>query len=433
MIARANTSASISVGVVGTGYFGSGLLRRLALLNGFRPAIAANRTLERALCAFERAGVSPGEVEVTRDVRTAQAALDAGRYVATDDLQLPAALDGIDVVAEATGDVLVGAQIALDAIRAGKHVVAANPEAQATVGPILKVMADRHGVVYTDVDGDEPGLLKDLLDYCGGMGLEVLAAGNCKGVLKRYATPATQAEYAATYGLKPWIATAAADGTKLNFELTVVANASGLVPAIAGMHGPHTDPEHLVLEYERLGLLDGGHYVDYAHGLGSGVFAIVRSDDPEVQSDFRYLKMGDGPFYLFLRPLVLIHYQAPRSVARAVQLGEPTVAPMAGAPVADTVAFAKRDLSAGQAIDGIGGFDTYGMIVRRDDAVRNELLPIGIAQYATVRRAIRQDEPITYSDVEIEPSNLALDLRRQQDALFANSSTDVAVRIESRS
>jgi len=112
------------------------------------------------------------------------------------------------------------------------------------------------------------------------------------------------------------------------------------------MHGLETDMEHLIQNCERLGLLDGGHYVDYVLGT-RGVFTIVRSDDLQVHSDFRYLKMGDGPYYVIHRPHVLIYYEAPRSIARAVREREATVTPM-GAPVAETVAFGKRDLPAGQ-------------------------------------------------------------------------------------
>src|SRR5204862_3456846 len=139
----------------------------------------------------------------------------------------------------------------------------------------------------------------------------------------------------------------------------------------------------------------GGPYVDYAHGLGSGVFAVVVSHDPEVRGDFRYLKMGEGPYYLFHRPQVLIHYQAPRSILRAARRHTPTVAPR-GAPVAETIAFAKRDLEAGRPLDGIGGFDTYGLIVRAEEAAAEQLLPVGLANYARLCRPIRKDEPIGY-------------------------------------
>lgn len=401
---------------MGTGYFGSGLLRRLAVVDGFAPRVAANRTLERALAALRSAGIDLHDVVVTDDVGVAESAIQAGRYVATTDLQLPSELTSIDVIAEATGDLLTGASVALRALEAGKHVVAANSDVQATVGPMLKVFADKAGVVYSDIEGDEPGLLKRLVDYCDDMGLEVVVAVNGKGVLKRYATPETQAAYAAEYGIQPWLATAAADGTKLNFEMTVVANATGFVPATPGMHGPVTDLQHLVRDYQKLNLLDGGHYVDFMLG-GRGVFVIVHSDDPGIQSDFSYLKLGDGPFYVLQRAEVLVHYAALLSIRRAV-LGRPTVTPL-GAPVAETVAFAKRDLKAGQRLDGVGGFDTYGLIVGAHQVVRDRLLPVGLAQYVRTRRHIRKDEPIAYSDVVVEEENLALELRHEQDKLFA--------------
>jgi predicted homoserine dehydrogenase-like protein len=411
-----DNSRPISVGIVGTGYFGSGLLRRLALLDGFAPRVAANRTLERALAAFQRSGIDQHDVVITDDEQVAESAVQAGRYVATTDLLLPSALSGIDVIAEATGDLLVGARVALTALNAGKHVVAANSDVQATIGPMLKVIADRAGVVYTDIDGDEPGLLKGLVDNCGDMGLEVVVAANGKGVLKRHATPQTQAAYAAEYGIQPWLATAAADGTKLNFEMTVVANAIGFVPGKRGMYGPVVDVRRTMEEYHELGLLDGGHYVDYVLGA-RGVFVIVRSDDPVTQSDFNYLKLGDGPFYLLHRPEVLVHYAAPFSIRRAMK-GQATVTPL-GAPVAETVAVAKRDLEPGQRLDGVGGFDTYGQIVRADEANRDQLLPIGLAQYTRTRRRLRKDEPIPYCDVVVEDNNLAIELRRKQDEMFA--------------
>jgi predicted homoserine dehydrogenase-like protein len=181
------------------------------------------------------------------------------------------------------------------------------------------------------------------------------------------------------------------------------------------MHGPATDLEHVVSEYELLSLLDGGHYVDYVLG-GRGVFVIVHSEDPLVRSDFSYLKLGDGPFYVLHRPEVLVHYAAPRSIRRAAE-GQATVAPR-GAPIAETIAFAKRDLVAGQRLDGVGGFDTYGLIVPATDATRNSLLPVGLAQYARTCHPIFKDQPIRYADIQLEEDNLAIAMRREQDLLF---------------
>ena len=415
---RCALSYPIRVAVVGTGFFGSGLVRRLAAIRGLVPAVAANRTLERAVAALESSGASRSAVCVTDDPGVADSAVRAGRPVATSCLHLAAQLPSVDVIMEATGDVLVGAQVAREAIRCRKHVVSANPETQATVGPILKVLADEQAVVYSDVDGDEPGILKTLLDYCTGLGLRPVVGGNCKGVLKRYATPETQAAFAEAHGLKPWIATAAADGTKLNFEMAVVANATGMRPAVWGMTGPRTSLETLVDDFAHLGLLERGPIVEYTLGIPNGVFVVFHSDSPLEQAEFRYLKMGEGPFYVLHRPHVLVHYEAPLSAAEATLYHAPTITPR-GAPTAEVVAFAKRDLPSGKRLDGIGGFDCYGLIVPAEDARRARLLPVGLASFARLTRKVGANDPIAADDVVFEDDNEVLALRRAQDAHFA--------------
>jgi predicted homoserine dehydrogenase-like protein len=415
---RERLGQPVRVAVVGTGFFGGGLVRRIARIPGLVTVVAANRTLERAIGALQSAGVERSAIRVCDDPAAAQQALDAGCSVATSVLDLPTRMSGVDVVMEATGDVLVGTRIALAAIEGGKHIVAANPETQATVGPYLQVLAEAAGVVYSDVDGDEPGILKGLYDYCAGLGFRPVLAGNCKGVLKRYATPETQAAFAAAHDLQPWIATAAADGTKLNFELATVANATGLRPAVRGMTGVQTTLDTLVEDFGRAGLLDGEPTVDYSFGIPNGVFVVVREDDAVVQREMRYLKMGDGPFYLFHHPRVMVHYESPLSAAWAALHGAATIAPC-GAPVAEVAAYAKRDLTAGRRLDGIGGFDCYGLIVRKADVRREGLLPIGLASFATLTRALAKDEPIPIDAVTFEEPNLVLDLYRRQEAHFA--------------
>jgi predicted homoserine dehydrogenase-like protein len=414
---RERALGPIRIAVVGTGFFGAGLLKRITKIQGMVPTVAANRTLESAIRALRAAGVERAAIEVCDEVHTAQAALDRGQCVATSSLQLPAYLSGVDVVMETTGDVLVGAEVALEAIRHRKHVVAANPETQATVGPILKSIADQAGVIYSDVDGDQPGILKNLYDYCVGLGFAPLVAGNCKGVLKRYATPESQAPFALAHGLKPWIASAAADGTKLNIEMALVANATGMVPVEPGMVGPQTTLETLVEDLERFGLFAHGRIVEYTLGIPNGVFVVVQSDDPDIRGDFRYLKMGDGPYYVFYRPHVLVHYEAPLSAAEAVLYGTATITP-SGCPVAEVASFAKQDLTAGQRLDGIGGFHCYGLITRWERAHHQGLLPIGLAAYGRLIRDIAKDEAIPYDAVLLEEKNLAIDLRQQQDQLF---------------
>ena len=411
---RQRAAQPIRVAVVGTGFFGAGLVRRLAAMPGLTPAVAANRTRARAEAALLAAGIAPALSCRTDDPATAEAALERGQHVATADLHLATALTGIEVVMEATGDMLVGATLALETIRAGKHFVAANVETQATVGPILKILADEAGVVYSDVAGDEPGMLKALHARCVGLGFTPLVAGNGKGVLKRYATPTTQAAFARANNLQPWLATAAADGTKLACEMATAANATGMPPAVRGMVGPATTVQNLIADFERHGLLAHGPIVDYALGDLRGVFVIVHSDEPQFRQEFRYLKMGEGPYYLFHDPHVLIYYEAPLSAARAVLDGTATVAP-SGVPVAEVATFAKRALRAGERLDGIGGEHAYGLIVRADEARAEGLLPIGLAGYARLTRDIAQDQPVPRDAIAFEEENLVLDLRRQQE------------------
>jgi predicted homoserine dehydrogenase-like protein len=418
---RSQQEGPIRVAVIGTGFLGTGLVRRIGAIEGMVPVLAANRTLTRAVEALVAAGIDPSAIDVCHAASTAETALTRGRRVATSSLTLAAHLPSVDVIMEATGDTLVGATVALEAIRAGKSIVAANPETQATVGAVLGVQADAAGVVYSDILGDEPGNLNALYQHCTGIGLEPVVAGNFKGVLNRYATPSTQAAYANAHNLKPWIAAAAADGTKLNLEMATVANANGLSPATRGMVGPAiTDIDDLISVFERVGLLQGSPIVDYALGPFSGVFVITRSDDPVLQREFHYLKMGDGPWYLFHRPKLLIHYEAPLSAAEAVLHGTATVAPR-GAPVAEVVAIAKRDLDAGRQLDGIGGFDCYGLITMTEDSQREGLLPIGLAAFASLEREVPRDEPIRIPDVSFPTDNLLLELRRQQDTLFGRT------------
>src|SRR5215207_3133821 len=129
---RERRGERVRVAVVGTGFFGGGLVRRIARIPGLVTAVAANRTLERAVAALAAAGVDRAAIRVCDDPQSAQAAIDAGCSVATSVLDLPSHVPGVDVVMEATGDVLVGTSIALAAIQCGNHIVAATPETQAT-------------------------------------------------------------------------------------------------------------------------------------------------------------------------------------------------------------------------------------------------------------------------------------------------------------
>lgn len=404
----------VEVGVVGAGFLGGGLVHHLAKIRGMRPAVVANRTPERALAALARAGVDPSRIERTEDPERASRAVEAGRWVVTASPALPALVPRVDVVVEATGTLRVGAEVALEAIRNRKHIVAANPEVMCTVGALLEDRAERAGVVYTDIDGDQPGIILNLYNWAAGLGLEPVVAGNCKGVLKRYATPKTQEEFARKAGISPWIATAAADGTKLALEMAIVANATGMRPVRTGMVGLETKLETLLEDFSKAGLLSAGPIVEYTLGIPSGVFVVARSEDPHVRGEFRYLKMGDGPDYLFYRPYVLCQFETPLTIAEAVLYETPTIAPR-GMPTADVATWAKRDLRSGERLGPIGGENHYGLVVGRETLRREGGLPVGLAEFAVLRRDVRKDAPVRLDDVELDEGELVVRLRREED------------------
>jgi predicted homoserine dehydrogenase-like protein len=238
-------------------------------------------------------------------------------------------------------------------------------------------------------------------------------------MLDPYRTPATQKEFAEKFGQNPAIVSSFADGTKLSMEAAILANATGFRVGRRGMYGPKC--AHVKEMASRLPLeqvLDGG-LVDYALGAepGTGAFVLVYEASPAKQSTLAYLKMGDGPLYTFYTPYHLPHLQIISTIARAALAGDATTAPIGG-PVCEVIAVAKRDLGAGETLDGVGGFAAYGVIENAPVVAREGLLPMGLSSGCTVRRAIRKDDPIARADVELPPGRLCDTLRAEQDRLF---------------
>lgn len=418
LAARERERQPVRVGVIGAGFFGGGVIRQLVRTPGVTPAVIANRTPDRAVDVLRRCGVPPADIRVCDSDHAARLALDAGRYVVTGDLSLPPRMDEIEVISETTGNMIVGATAALDAFAAGKQVVSANPEVQCTVGAILRQKADRAGVVYSDMDGDQPGIVQKLYEYVSGIGLTPVVAGNCKGVLKRYATPETQAAFCRANNIKPWIATAAADGTKLSIEMCTVANANDMVPAVRGMMGVSTSLETLLADFEKAGLLDRGPIVEFTLGIPVGVFIVAHSADPWIAEEMQYFKMGAGPYYLFFSPHVLCQFDSVPSIAEAALYGSAVITPLAQGQRTEVATFAKEDLVAGERLDGIGGRHCYGLLVSREEFLEHGLLPIGLAEFVRLQRDVARDEPILASDVEFVESNTLTELREEQDQRY---------------
>src|ERR1700736_5659318 len=376
----------IRVGMVGAGATGRAIALQLGTpVPGMRLVAIANRTPEHAERSFREGGFK--EWRRVKSASEAEAAINRGLPVLTDDPSVLTSCNVIDILIEVTGTVEAAAPVVLDAFDHGKHVVLLNAELDSLVGPILKAKADAAGVVVTHTDGDEPGVAMTLLRYLRTLGLRPVAAGNIKGMVDHYRTPETQVGFAKKYDQDVRKVTSFADSTKLSMETTVVANATGFHVGRRGMYGPSCS---YVRELAKLlpaeQMLETG-LVDYSLGGMplAGAWVIVHEDSPLKRAQLAYYRLGDGPFFVFYTPFHLPHVQIPSTIGRAVIHRDATVAPLAG-PVCDVLTIAKRDLKAGERLDGVGGFCTYGLIDNRAAARAVEALPIGLSEGCVLRQ-----------------------------------------------
>ncbi len=415
---RRSAGNPIRVGLVGAGYAGRGFAARVIRRNpGLELVAVANRTIGEAERAYRDAGIdAPGHVASGADL---DVAIRNRRPVVTDDPTVLTDAAGIEAIVEATGEVEFGAQVAVRAIDAGKHLILINAELDSTLGPLLKTRADAAGVVLTDMAGDQPAVIMDLVDEVRLLGFRPILAGNIKSLLDHRRTPETQKAFAEAHGQRPKMITSFADGTKIAAEMAVVANATGFGVAVRGMLGPRAARVEQAPELFDLDALLERPIVDYLIGAepSFGVFVLGYDDDPLTRGYMKFYKMGDGPVYTFYRPFHLGPLETVQSVARAVLLHDAAVAPL-GAPVTEVVAQAKRALRIGESLDGIGGFTVYGMLENSATARRERLLPMGLTDGATLIRAVEIDAALTFDDVILAPDRLAERLWNEQAHRF---------------
>ncbi len=423
---RAAAGNPIKVAMVGAGYMARGIaLQIITAMPGMRLVAMSNRTLSQAARAYTEAGVAaPASVSTLAELNQA---IREQRPVVTDDPMLLCQAGEVEAIVETTGDVEFGTRVAFEAIRNGKHIILMNAEVDASVGPMLKVYADRAGVVYTYTDGDEPGVAMNLFRFVQSMGYRPVMLGQIKGFLNRYRNPDTQREFAAKHEQKPAMVASFADGSKLALEATIMGNGTGFVPALRGMHGHACMHVKDLLTKFKPEDFAGGGIVDFALGgePHTGAFVMTYDDHPIRQKYMSYFKFGDGPLYMFYTPYHLAHMQLPHSVARAVLFDDPTLTPI-GAPVCDTVSIAKRDLKAGERLDGMGGFTCYGLADSYVNCRREDALPIALSQDCVLLRDIAKDQPVSYRDVRLPEGRLCDQLRAEQTAYFANASLRAA-------
>lgn len=413
---RAEENNPIRVGILGAGFMCQGLANQIAhSVPGMRLAAISNRRPERALnvlayAGFENSKLSDRQTELDETIRS-------GKPAATEDAMLLARSPEIDVLVDTTGSVEFGAHLVLEAFKHGKDVVLMNAEIDATIGPILRVHAHRYGRILSACDGDEPGVQMNLVRWVQGLGLTPRLIGNIKGLQDPYRTPTTQKAWAERWGQNAAMVTSFADGSKISFEQSIVANATGFKVLQRGMsRGREYRDDVMAIGklYDIDQLRELGGAIDYVVGTPlTKVFVLAEHPDPKQQHYLNLYKMGEGPLYSFFTPYHLVHFETPLSIARVV-LFRDELAPPLGGPVVEVCAVAKRDLKAGETLDDYGMYMTYGEAVNVDEMSAGRYLPEGLVAGCRLVRDIAKDEVLTYDDIVLPPGRLADTLRAEQ-------------------
>lgn len=423
---RAAAGRPVRTGLIGAGKFGSMFLSQAAHTDGLQVAAIADLDLDRATAACRGVGWDEERIAATR-------------FLASGD-EL-AALDGIDVVIEATGNPLAGARHALAAIAARKHVVMVNVEADVLCGPALAKRAREAGIVYSMAYGDQPALVAEMVDWARAAGFAVQAAGKGTkylpayhhvtpvGVWAHYGLTAAEASIA---GMNSQMFNSFLDGTKSAIEMAAIANACGLDVAGDGLRFPPCGVDDLaqVLRPEAEGgKVPGKGMVEVVSSLERdgqpvfrdlrwGVFVIIEA--PNAYSAACFAQYGlktdeSGRYAAMYKPFHLIGMELGISVLSAALRGEPTG--QSREFRADAVAVAKRDLAPGDRLDGEGGFTVWGKCMPAKESVAMRALPIGLAHGVRLVRSVPRDRVLTYDDVEALPDSEALTLRRETEAM----------------
>lgn len=400
----------INVGLIGCGAMGLGIAYQVGRTPGMRLSFVADFNEAAAQKAAEVYG------KPTKVVTDGMAALK--------DEKIPC-----DVFVEATNSIIAAYDYCAVAIARKAHCVLMNAEVDAILGYLLRDAAAKQGVIVTSDAGDQHGVLARMMEEIEMWGFDIVQAGNMKGFLDRHQNLEGIAPIAKQLRLSTVQCLAYTDGSKLNIEMSVIANEYGLTPFVPGMQGPRAEKVQDVVKKK---LFDFDAYgkqgrVDYILGAkehGGGVYVVGRCDDPFQQDYLNYYKVtNEHPYYVFLRPYHLCHLETPRAIALAALYGK-AVCTMKAGRVTDTFAYAKKDLTPGTLVQhAIGGDEVYGMIdeAKKADAanhVPQGVLDIeGIKDRPVIKRAVKKDTPLTWDDVEI-PANRMTELWEKQKPLI---------------
>jgi predicted homoserine dehydrogenase-like protein len=435
---RAAESRPIRVLLIGAGKFGSMFLAQVRRTRGIHLAAICDLSPARARQSLARVGW-PAERYAARSLPEA---LRSGTTFIHDDASALIAADGVEIVIDATGNPPAGIRHALASCKHGKHIVMVNVEADALAGPLLAHKAKQAGIVYSLAYGDQPALICEMVDWARAAGFEVVAAGKGTKYLPGYheSTPDTVWGH---YGFSPQTVAQGdfnaqmfnsfLDGTKSAIEMAAVSNATGLTPAPDGLRFPacSTDDLARVLRPDAAG--GALHHAGQVEVISSmhhdarpverdlrwGVFVSFAAGADYVRNCFKEYGLvtdASGEYTAMYKPYHLIGLELGISVASVGLRTEATGA--ATGFRADAVATAKRDLAAGETLDGEGGYTVYGRLMPAANSLAIGGLPIGLAHGCKLIRAVPKHRSVTWSDVSM-PESEALSVRREMERMFA--------------
>ena len=416
----AKSNKPVTIGLAGAGQMGTDIVVQLSLMPGVRLGAISEIQTDAAIAAIMMAGHNKtGFTEAGSSVAI-DSAIEQGRIAITSDYKALCGAGQVDVIIDATGNPNIGTMIALEAMKNGKHVVMLNVEADITIGRYLREEAAKAGVVYSGAAGDEPAATIEIVGFAQACGFEIVAAGKGKNnPLKFDATPDKYEEEARRRNMNARMLVEFVDGSKTMIEMVAVANATGLVPDVPGMHGPAATREELasvLCTKADGGILSKSGIVDYSIGKGvaPGVFCIVKPKHPRVLERMTDLKVGPGPCYTIFRPYHLTSLEVPLTAIRAVMRKRPDMEP-ANFPVAECATLAKRDLSPGQTLGKIGEYDYRGFAMTWADGRKQKAVPLGLVERAKVTKPIKTGELLTYENCQPDGSLIITKIRQQLD------------------
>jgi predicted homoserine dehydrogenase-like protein len=387
--------------MTGAGAMGRGLFYQFQRTPGIRCVVLSDIDVDRAVGCARSVGLP---YRVVESVSEMEQAINDDVLALSGYGHLASVCEQADVFLESTNSIAEAGSYAMSAIDHGMHLVLMNAEIDLIFGPLLLREARRAGLTYTSCDGDQHGVIKRIIDEIQLWGFDLVMAGNIKGFLDRTADPTSIIPEADKRNLDYRMCTAYTDGTKLAIEMALLANALDLRTAVPGMHGPRAPHADCAIDLFDLDHMTWREHpvIDYLLGAepGGGVFVVGYCDDSYQRDMMAYYKMGPGPYFVFTRPYHLCHVEAVRCIAEAHLDGFSLLEPKHGFRT-NVFAYGKKNLKAGERLDGLGGHTAYGLVENTDAARRADGVPICLADDIVLRRDLPVGTRITTSDVVI--------------------------------